>query len=473
MKNGDIFQLGHVIILLVIVLCTGCNTSEESAIDAKAFAKKPNIVFILADDQRNDALGCAGHPIIKTPIIDGLAEKGLRFVNAFVTTPICAASRATILTGLTERTHGYTFGKEKLSQGEMANSYPALLRKEGYSTAFFGKFGVQMSYNSDSLFDSYSFRDRPYLTDKGHIDEINTREALQFIESAKDGHPFCLSISYSSAHAEDGDHIPGEEHHFAVIDTMKGMYQDADISNPRLEDPAIFDGQPNFLKQSLNRVRYNWRWDTQEKYTENMKAYYGLISGIDFMVGQILKKLDAKGLADNTIIIYMADNGYYMGERGFAGKWSHYEESIRVPLILYDPRLPEKKRDQTSEEFVLNMDIAPTVLNMAGIDIPDEYQGQSLLPFLIGQTPDNWRESFFMEHLMSHDQIPKWEGVRTKEHTYARYFDEEPMFEFLHDLNSDPDELVNFSSEKIYEQTLEDLRNQTNVFRDNYEGIKK
>src|SRR5690606_33831358 len=146
----------------------------------------------------------------------------------------------------------------------------------------------------------------------------------------------------------------------------------------------IFERHPEFLQTSMNRERYFWRWDTPEKYQTNMRAYFRMISGIDHAIGRVLDELERLGLAENTIIVYAADNGYYMGNRGFAGKWSHYEESLRVPLIVCDPRLPADRRGKVVEAMALNIDLAPTFLAYAGATIPENYQGRSLVPLAAG-----------------------------------------------------------------------------------------
>ena len=422
--------------------------------------RQPNIVFILADDQRDNTLGCAGHSTILTPHIDELAAAGIRFENAFVTTSICAASRASILTGVIERTHGFTFGKPPLARELINESYPQLLREAGYRTGYFGKFGVKMESDADSLFDQHTYRDRPYWTEKGHIDVLNTNEALAFLDEQDAEHPFLLSLSFSSGHAADGDHEPGDSNHFANIPVVRSMYDDLIERSPRLGDTSVFNRQPDFLKKSINRVRWYWRWDTPEKYNENIQAYYGMISGIDHMVGQVKSKLKEKGLADNTVIIYMADNGYYMGDRGFAGKWSHYEESLRVPLIIYDPRI-DVEEGLLIRELALNIDVTATIADLAGATVPAHYQGRSLMPFFEKPELPDWRTSFFCEHLMVHDQIPKWEGIRDQRYVYARYVDQQPPFEFLHDLEKDPDQLQNFVNEPDYKEVLAKLQKAT------------
>jgi arylsulfatase A-like enzyme len=227
---------------------------------------------------------------------------------------------------------------------------------------------------------------------------------------------------------------------------------------PRLRDPKIFEAMPGFLQESMNRDRYFWRWDTPEKYDANLRARFRMLAGMDGIIGRVLAKLDEEGLADNTVIIYSADNGYYRAERGFAGKWSHFEESLRVPLIIYDPRSSEEQRGRLVDSMVLNIDITPTILDIAGVKIPEKYQGCSLSAILSGRIPDDWRREFFCEHLMEHEDIPKWEGFRGERYVYARYFEQEPPFEFLHDLVRDPDQMQNFATGPEAAAVLEEAR---------------
>jgi arylsulfatase A-like enzyme len=428
---------------------------------------RPNILFIFVDDQRNDKIGCTGDPIAKTPHIDAFAEKGTIFENAFVTTSICAASRASVLTGLTERTHGYTFGKPPVPAPFTRTSYPALLRKAGYRTGFIGKFGCKMEEREAAgLFDVFESRDRPYLRKQKdgsirHIDDINMEQAIDFVESCKPDQPFCLSVSFSSCHAEDSD----KENHYPPIDAVKDLYSDVTFPDPELGDPEIFEKQPAFLQESLNRERYFWRWDTPEKYQKNMRGYYRLISGVDYMIGRIQSTLEKQGLAENTVIIYAGDNGYYMANRGFAGKWSHYEESLRIPLIVYDPRRPLHRR---APEMALNIDIPATMLELAGVAVPGHYQGRGLLALVRGDDSGDWREDFFAEHRMEHEKIPKWEGVRAQRYVYACYDGQEPPCEFLHDLEKDPDQLQNFAGDPEYAAVLDKMRKRCAELRERY-----
>ena len=433
-----------------------------TGLSAAAAEKRPNIIFFLADDQRYDQLGCAGHPVLKTPHIDSLAASGVRFERAYVTTPICAASRASIFTSLYERTHGYTFRTPPLARRFTRDAYPAVLRRSGYRTGFIGKFGVGVQPGVLSeWFDFYRPLNRnPYFKKMPdgtlrHTTELCGDLATEFLrDSARHGQPFCLSISFNAPHAEDSD----KQNQYPAPYAVSTMYEDVEIPGPRLSDPEIYESQPELLKRSLNRVRYYWRWDTPAKYQKNIRGYYRMLSGIDRVVGRVRRELKKLGLADNTVILYSGDNGYYLAQRGFAGKWSHYEESLRVPLIIWDPRA-KKSAPQVVSAPVLNIDIPATLLDLAGIDAPGIYQGRSLLPLVRGAVPKDWRKHFFCEHLMEYPvRIPKWEGVRTERWKYARYFEQSPPYEFLHDLKSDPDELTNLADDPNHSQQLAQLR---------------
>ncbi len=420
---------------------------------------RPNIIFLLADDQRDDMLGCAGHPIIKTPVIDRLAGHGVRFRNAFVTTPICAASRASILTGLTERAHAYTFGKPPVLKVYGQSSYPLRLKEAGYRTGFFGKYGVKMQVDPAEMFDEFAIQDRPYQVGGGrHIDEINAERAMAFLRSSGKDRPFCLSVSFSSPHGEDGNKKPGQHEHYPVIPAALDLYQGVKVPAPRLNGASVFDELPDFLKRSEGRVRFQSYFKDPLKYQSNMQAMFGMISGIDLLIGRILEVLREQGQDQNTVIVYAGDNGFFAGERGLEGKWNHFEQSLRVPLIIHDPRMAVTQRGRVVDSIALNIDLAATLLDYAGVGIPAHYQGRSLVPLVRGEKVKSWRTDFLCEHLMEHARIPKWEGVRDMRHMYARYFQQSPPYEFLHDLKADPDELVNLAQDAGSKGILEAMR---------------
>jgi arylsulfatase A-like enzyme len=419
--------------------------------------QRPNIIFILTDDQRWDALGYAGNKDIYTPAIDKLAQEGIYFRNAFVTTPISAASRASILTGLYERTHGYTFDTGNLPKEYMDFSYPVLLRQNGYKTAFYGKLGVSYEH-AESLFDDAEIYDRSgekgYYSktingDTVHLTPYTGYLARNFIAAASTDQPFCLSISFSAPHAHD----PAPEQYFWG-EEADSLYGDMIIAPPILNEDEYFLSLPKEVREGFNRVRWGWRYDTPEKYQHSLKGYYRMISEVDSEIAKIRESLKEKGIADNTVIIFMGDNGFFLGERQLAGKWLMYDNSLRVPMLIYDPR---NKRHKDILEPVLNIDIAPTVLDLAAVPLPGIYQGKSLHGYHVSDKVTPERKVILFEHLWKIPQIPSSEGVRTEKWKYFRYrFIHAP--EELYDLENDPLETVNLAPDTTYQNILSALR---------------
>jgi arylsulfatase A-like enzyme len=417
---------------------------------------RPNIIFILTDDHRWDALGYAGNTIIRTPEMDKLAREGVYYENAFVTTPICAASRASFLTGLYERTHGYTFGQGAIRQVFMDHAYPAEMKKAGYYTGFFGKFGVVYPGFKD-LFDvgeSYDrnekFKDRRgyfYKTigqDTVHLTRYTAQEAIDFIRDAPRDKPFMLSLSFSAPHAHD----PAELQYFwsPEYDTM---YQHTTIPDPIMKEDGWFQAQPDYVRKGENRTRWYWRFDTPEKYQRSVKGYYRMISEVDTEIGRIRKVLQERGVADNTVIILMGDNGYFLGERQLAGKWLMYDNSIRVPLILFDPR---RQGHKTDKSLALNIDLPATILDLAGLKPPETWQGFSMRSPQLAS-----RKEFLVEHLWQTPIIPPSEGIRTVKWKYFRYL-KDHAHEELYDLSRDPQEMKDLSDDPNYKEIKTELR---------------
>jgi arylsulfatase A-like enzyme len=429
-----------------------------------AAASRPNILFLLADDQRYDTLSCAGHPIVQTPTIDRLANEGVRFRNAFVTTPVCWVSRATLLTGQWARSHVQRDAVPVVTPKALRTLYPVELRAAGYRTGFFGKWHTHAppGFEPAAQFDQFEeiFRDPYFKTlpdgTKRHETDLICDRGIEFIQAQPKDRPFLLNLWFNASHAEDKDHRPGIGL-YPWPQSVDGLYEDRAIPPARLGDPAIYERHPDFLKESINRKRFFWGYDTPEKYQTNVRAYLRMISGIDRAIARVVAALEQAGLADNTIIVYSADNGYYLGDRGFQGKWSHYEESLRVPLVIYDPRLPKAQRGRVLDPIALNVDLPATFLDWAGAKKPAAYEGRSLAPLVAGRIPADWRTHFFCEHL---DLAPTltWEGLRGQRYVYARYFDQQPAFEFLHDLQRDPDELQNLATDPAHAAVLNEMR---------------
>jgi arylsulfatase A-like enzyme len=437
---------------------TGCRTTNARVNNSSS--KPPNIIFLLTDDHRADALYCAGNRIIKTPNLDSLAAGGVRFTNSFVTTSICAASRASILSGQYVRRHGIADFKTSFTQAKLAQTYPLLLREAGYRTGFVGKYGV--GRGADFPVDKYDYWEgcpgqcEPYeRKDQDgqykHLTQIFGDQAVNFLQSCSRSKPFCLSVSFKAPHVQDSD-----PRQFIPDRAYQDLYNDVTIPIPETAAPKDFERFPEFLRNSIARKRWLKRFDTPEKYQQSVKNYYRLIYGVDVVIGRIRKELKYRGLENNTIIIIAGDNGFYLGEHGFAGKWFAHEESIRVPLIVYDPRAKENQESTARDELVLNIDIAPTILELAGVGIPEPVQGRSLVPLLKGRSP-KWRKDFFYEHLCLAKKIPPSIAVRNDRWKYIRYIDHD--WEELYDLANDPHETTNLANDKKFEKMLKSMRN--------------
>jgi arylsulfatase A-like enzyme len=422
--------------------------------------KKPNIIFILTDDHRWDALGIAGNSIIQTPEMDALARAGTYFKNAFSTTPICAASRASILTGLYERTHGYTFQKPKLKAPYASIMYPKILKENGYFVGFYGKLGVNID-TPQQYFHQSDFYDRSTQPDRRgyfykkigkdtiHLTRYTGHQAQEFIKHAPTNQPFCLSLSFSAPHGHDNS----SEQYFWQ-EKSNNLYASSQIPDPLLGDDEYFNRLPKEVKEGFNRVRWKWRFDTPEKYQQMVKGYYRMITEIDDEIGGIRAQLREKGIEDNTIIIVMGDNGYFLGERQLADKWLMYDMSIRIPLIIYDPRA---NNPAIVNDLTLNIDVTTTILDFAGIEAPLSYQGKNLSPFVQGKKTQLNRSSILIEHLWPLKDIPSSEGIRTEQWKYFRYrYITAP--EELYDLTNDPLEKNNLASDKRYSRILSKLR---------------
>jgi arylsulfatase A-like enzyme len=447
----------------MLAIATACHSAAQQP------PGRPNLVFLLADDLRWDALGCMGDPIVRTPNIDRLAQRGVLFRNAFVTTSICCVSRATFFTGQYCRRHGINDFNTPLTAAQWAQTYPALLRAAGYRTGFVGKFGVGDAKPVAAMakeFDYYKGlpgQAGPFFDPKDathtHATARFGEQAVEFIRSGNVLQPFCLSVSFSAPHARDGQ--PRE---YPPDPRDEGLYANATIPVPKLATDAAFRRLPDFAQKSEGRRRWERRFATPEMFQRIVKDYYRLTTGMDREVGRIVEALGQR--ADNTVIVFMSDNGYILGERGMADKWLPYEESIRVPLIVVDPRATAA-RGRKVDAMALNIDIAPTLLDEAGLPVPAGMQGRSLVPLVrIGDAPTVWRTEFFYEHLTLPDRIPPTEAVRTEQWKYFRWLSGKPPIEELYDLRADPREEHNLAGDPAHAATLADLRGKWSKWRE-------
>ena len=354
-------RLATTLLLAVLFACAVCPL-------APARSDRPNIIFLLTDDQRADTLGCMGNRLIRTPHIDRLSGHGVTFNNAFVTTAICMTSRASILSGQYAARHGDWDFSRPFSPAQLAATYPALLKQARYHLGFIGKWGVGPTPQNLFDFDA-TFPDQGnYFVKKDggliHLTRLMGDQALEFLGSAPADRPFCLSISFKAPHEQDSESVVTQP--FLFDPAHASWYADVTIPPPKLAANEYFDRLPDFLKNSENRARWAARYWGPARYQECVKGYYRLITEVDLEVGRIVAELEKRKLADNTVIVFTSDHGAYLGEYGFSGKWYAHEVSIRVPLIVYDPRLPKERQGTRRDEMALNIDMAPTLLALAG-----------------------------------------------------------------------------------------------------------
>ena len=421
---------------------------------------KMNIVFLLADDLRYDAVGYMNKTTIQTPHIDCLANDGTVFTNMYATSAISCCSRASIFTGMYNRRNGITDFSGTLRGEALKNTYPMLMKDNGYYVGFIGKYGVG-NYLPQKEFDYWrglAGQGTYYQKDKDGNPRQRTglisEQIDEFLANRDETKPFCLSVSFKSPHTES------EQDPFPFDKKYSFMYEDEFFDKPETFGENYYRLFPESFRkdgkwENEGYVRFKNRYGTDEKYQSSVKGYYRLIAGIDEAIGKLRKRLKEMGLDKNTLIIFTSDNGYYLGEHGLEGKWYGHEESIRLPLVIYDPRLekPVKKID----EIALNIDLTSTMLDYAGIRQLEKMQGESLRPLMEGKKI-KWRQEFLYEHLMNLDKkgwyvyIPQTEGLVTKRYKYMRYFvnnqSHTPIYEELFDIKKDPYEKKNLIKNK-------------------------
>jgi arylsulfatase A-like enzyme len=425
-----------------------------------------NVVVLLADDWRHDTLGCAGNPVVKTPHLDAMAKDGFRFTRSCVTTSICGVSRASLLTGQWMSRHGnpaFAMFKTPWEQ-----TYPGLLRDHGYWVGHVGKW-----HNGKFPAERFDFGrsyagthwiKRPNM-EPIHVTRKNEDDALEFLKERPKDKPFCLTLAFFATHAEDGN----PKQFLPQPESMK-LYEDVKIPIPATANEESLKRLPPFLQAAANegRIRFHWRFDTPEKYQAMMKNYYRLAAEVDSACGKVIAELKRQGLLENTLVVFTGDNGYFHGERGLADKWYPYEESIRVPLIVLDPRRPAESKGQTNADFVLNVDIAPTILAAAKLKAPATMQGRDFSPLYLGQRKIKaaWREEFFYEHgiIGNKNRIPASQALVRKESKYLYWPDYQ--YEELFDLKADPLEQTNLIADRSRGKELTEMKTRFAKLRD-------
>jgi N-acetylglucosamine-6-sulfatase len=410
-----------------------------------AGARPKNVIFVLVDDLRYDAVGYMGHPWLETPNIDGLAKRGVRMRNAFVTTALCSPSRASILTGRYAHGHGVVDNNNPVPPG--TTFFPQYLQRAGYDTAFIGKW--HMGGESDAPqpgFDRWvSFRgqgtylpsknglnvDGQHVAQRGYITDELTDYAIDWLKQRSARRPFFMYLSHKAVHS---DFVPAERH--------KGRYRDKPFAAPKTmaDTPENYDGKPMWVRNQRNSWHgvdfpYHSSLDVAEYY----RRYAETMLAVDESVGRIVDLLRERGLLDSTIVMFMGDNGFAFGEHGLIDKRTAYEESMRVPLVMAGGGLPA---GAAVEEVVANIDIAPTILEAAGL-APPAADGRSFLPLARGERVP-WRDTLLYEYYWERNfpQTPAMHALRGAQYKYIRYYGLWDTDE-LYDLQADPLETRN------------------------------
>lgn len=498
----------------------GCQLKESVSINSN----RPNILYLMADDQRADAFGFRGNEYIITPNLDSLASAGVVFDNAYHVAPICMPSRTSVMTGQYLGTHRSGFDRPTnyiVTEDEFKASYPVVLRSNGYFTGFIGKFGfavgkggkvINKSYQDTQEhmpahhFDvwngfpgqgSYFPREGKFngYENKGnatHLTEFMGNQAIAFFQQAQDsGKPFCLSISFKAPHAP-----------FTPAEEFKKKYRNHEISRMVNDAPEYYAKLPQVVKQKSRNARWyfgraedyygkeigyrnDWHIEVDSVYQEFIKNYYALISGIDRTVGRLRSELKQMGLDQNTVIIYTSDNGFFAGSKQLMGKALLYEESAKAPMIVYNPTAANIEVGRQETGLISHVDIAPTILDIAGINIPDTYPGSSFLPIILNEQKtiheavygennydDNYPLSSEVKNPKQYQSI-RSKFIRTSSYKFIRYHENHPVVEHLYKIDEDPLEENDLITNPAYTDIAQDLRTKLDDFEKRYVKVKR
>jgi len=478
------------------------------AADSAGSSPRPNIIFLLTDDQRDNTLSAMGHPYVKTPNLDALMRDSVRFKNAYIATPVCSPSRVSFFTGMPERVHGVGFSSSyELTEAQWEQTYPALLRKGGYFTGFVGKFGVEYYSFKGRAQDKFDFwyghdgwtkflpkdfdspSTKPYHHAKADIITPIMGEAMtKFLDTAPSDKPFCLSVSFNVPHGSQTTSMftdyPGWNRMTRQANEnpkLKGspfydtLYRDIDIPLPAdtCTDPYRFIPQFIMDQDKGRRETYAYNYDLATCREHHIR-YYQTITGLDHVIGGLLADLKKRVLDQNTIILFGSDHGLLMGEYGMGGKELLLDLTTKIPCIIHDPRTSQEQRGRQLDQIVSSLDYPRTILDYAGIAAPSQMEGCSLRPLVEGKDTA-WRDELFLESLFTMRDCPFQEGMVTRRWKYIRMYDgvmsfkeqhvdfkgRAPEFEMLFDLEADPTEHHNLVTDPKHAAALAEWRGKT------------
>ncbi len=462
-----LFRSRRMLLCTVLAACGFIGTTTDAA-----ETPRPNILFILIDDLRWDDMGCAGHPFVKTPHIDRLAREGALFRNAFATTPLCSPSRASFLTGQYAHTHGVRDNTNNAPLSQRLITFPRLLHDAGYETAFIGKWHMGTDDSPRPGFDHWvSFKgqgtyhnptlnvDGKELRVNGYMTDILNARAVEFLKQPRTK-PFLLYFAHKAVHPEltqnaDGSISDPTAGVFIPAERHKDLYAGQPVPH-RANTHDTLVGKPALQRKIGDLPPLGPETGTSDETVRNRLR---ILAAVDEGVGEILRTLEQHRALDNTLVVFTSDHGYFYGEHGLSvERRLAYEEAIRIPLLMRYP--PLIKAGSTPEEIVLNIDLAPTLLELGGKSVPKEMQGRSFASLLSGRAYEP-RKSFLIEYFTD-TVFPRmlnmgYQAVRTDRWKYIRYTELTSMDE-LYDLHADPYELRNLVAEPSASDVVSTLR---------------
>ena len=447
---------------------------------------RPNVVVIMTDDHATQMMSAYGSDRASTPHLDRIAEEGMIFRNSFCTNPLCAPSRATLITGKYSHRNGQRSNRDTFDGSQQ--TLPKLLQAAGYATAIVGKWHLK---SEPTGFDYWNvlpgqgrYRD-PILVEMGqerrhagYVSTIVTDLAMDWIRDRDPKSPFLLFLHHKAPH---GQWIPDAQH--------EALFEGEDVARPESFDDSRA-GRAGPVQNATNRLVPDLldRWRTwgaamgkedpgdlageelaEWMYQQYVKDYKRVMVSVDENVGRFLDFLEEEGIAEDTVLIYTSDNGKFVGDHFMYDKRLMHDESIRVPLAIRYPRAIAGGSE--ADAFALNVDFAPTILDFAGVAVPEDMQGRSLRPILEGRQPDDWRDSFYFQYFEppgGHNVVPHY-GVRTERFKLARHDVGDGVWEFI-DLESDPLEYRNEYENPRYAAQIGDLRGELRLLRERLEA---
>ncbi len=446
--------------LKLVGLGTASIAMSQTLFAAGSVRNRPNILFIMSDDHASHALSCYGSRINTTPNLDRLAQEGMRFNNCFCTNSICAPSRATILTGKYSHLNGVINNRIRFDGSQP--TFPRLLQRADYETAMIGKWHLKSDptgFDHWNILPGQGAYHHPVLIEMGkrkkhtgYVTDIITDLSIQWLQQRKGDKPFLLMCQHKAPHR---NWQPDDKH--------RAMYEGVDIPEPETfnDDYATRSAAAREQKMTIEHhltpkdVKMRWPADLKGqalkkwKYQRYIKDYLRCIASVDDNVGRLLDYLDVSGLAENTLVVYTSDQGFYLGDHGWFDKRFMYEESLRMPLLVRYPGIVQP--GSTNEDIVLNLDFAETFLDYAGISPPADMQGRSFRSLLEGDPPEDWRTSMYYHYYEfpgSH-AVKRHYGVRTRRYKLIHFYNDIDAWEF-YDLKADPNELNNLYGHPQY-----------------------